>query len=262
MTYPFGYATPPEQLTAAQLDTKRTWARLHPEMKRRLLALFDAAKVAGKVLGVGEAARSAAQQRTVFLERHTVVASGGCCGYEGKRYALRAGMAHAAPPGKSYHEDDSYEASAVAADLVGDLAWMKTQAAKYGLVEFSAVNSEPWHVQCVEFPTARSQYAGQRLTTWALPQPPAPPKPDPVPPVPPTPIPKDDDMAVIVRIKGWWNTWLIGTGPALHLTPELLNYYKAKGVPELVVNDHAQLRKSLLLQSGTTEADMVPSGGN
>lgn len=256
-TYPYGYNTPPEQLTAAQLETKRTWARLHPEMKRRLLAMFDAAKAAGKVLGVGEAARSAAQQRTVFLDRHAVVASGGCCGYEGKRYQLKAGMAHAAPPGKSYHEDDSYEASAVAADLVGDLAWMKAQCARYGLVEFSNVNNEPWHVQPAEFPTARSQYAGQRLTVWALPQPPAPPKPD---PIPPTPTPEDDmNAATLWRDARYLNVFLIGSSPAQNVSPLVYSDLVKRGVPT-IVETHDQLLATCLFQSGLTQADLVPAG--
>lgn len=255
-TYPYGYNTPPEQLTAAQLDTKRTWARLHPEMKRRLLALFDAAKAASKVLGVGEAARSAAQQRTVFLDRHAVVASGGCCGYEGKRYQLKAGMAHAAPPGRSYHEDDSYESCAVAADLIGDLAWMKTQAARFGLVEFSNVNNEPWHVQPAEFPTARSQYVGQRLTVWPLPQPPAPPKPDPT----PIPTPTEDDMAATIwKHPKWANCFLVGAGPALNLSGAMMASLQARGVP-LVVDAHELTLKGCLAQSGLTQADLVPAG--
>ncbi len=259
-TYPYGYNSPPEQLTAAQLDTKRTWARLHPEMKRRLLALFDAAQAAGKVLGVGEAARSAAQQRTVFLERHTVVASGGCCGYQGKRYQLKTGMAHAAPPGKSYHEDDSYEASAVAADLVGDLTWMRSQCARYGLVEFSQVNNEPWHVQPAEFPTARSQYAGQRLTVWALPQPPAPP-PIPTPPVPPTPpTPEDTDMqaATLWRDSRYLNVFLIGSCPAQNVSPLVYDSLVKRGVP-VIVETHAQLLETCLYQSGLDASDLVPA---
>jgi hypothetical protein len=185
-TYPYGYNTPAQQLTVQQLESKWTWRTLHPEMRRRLIALFDAAQEAGKVLGVGEAARSSAQQTTVFLQRHDVVTSGGCCSYNGKRYALKKGLAHAAPPGKSWHEDGSYETFAMAADLVGDLVWMKTQAAKFGLIEFSEVNKEPWHVQCVEFPKSRSQYNGEKLTVWPLPQSPT--------PVPPTPIiPSEED---------------------------------------------------------------------
>lgn len=147
---------------------------LHPEMRRRLIALFDAAQAAGKVLGVGEAARSSAQQTTVFLQRHNEVPTGGCCGHNGKRYALKPGMAHAAPPGRSWHEDGSYEGFAMAADLVGDLVWMKSQTAKFGLIEFSEVNREPWHVQCSEFPKARLQYKGEKLTVWPLPQAPKP----------------------------------------------------------------------------------------
>lgn len=66
--------------------------------------------------------------------------------------------------------------------------------------------------------------------------------------------------SVLIRIKGYWNVWLVGVGPALHVTPELYAHYQRLGVAELVVADHPQLRKSLFLQSGMAADDLVPSG--
>lgn len=249
--YPYGYSTPPQQLTIAELETKFTWRALHPEFKRRLLSIFDAAQAAGVVLGIGGGARSAAQQRSLFLKRHNVAASGWCCSFEGKRYALRAGMAHAAPPGKSYHEDDSYESAAVAADLIGDLRWMASACQSFGLIEFSQVNNEPWHVQPSEFPKARSQYAGQRLTMWPLPSPPVP---DPIPPT------GDDDMAATLwRHPKFWNVFLIGAGDTVNVSPALYQSLLARGVPE-VVDAHEQMLKTCLAQASLTTADLFPSG--
>lgn len=76
------------------------------------------------------------------------------------------------------------------------------------------------------------------------------------------PIPVEDDMtAVMVRFKGYLNVWLVGTGPALHLSSELFAHYKAKGVPYLDgVPVHQQMMKAFLAQSGCTQADLVPGG--
>jgi hypothetical protein len=60
-----------------------------------------------------------------------------------------------------------------------------------------------------------------------------------------------------VRIKGYWNTWLIGAGPALHLAPELYDSYD--DIELVVCNPHTQLLDALLHQSGLTEDDLVPS---
>lgn len=268
-TYPYGYNTPPQQLTLAQLEARATWRNLHPEIKRRLLALFDAAQAAGVTLGIGEGARSAQQQRTVFLQRHHIVPSGGCCSYDGKRWMLNQGMAHAAPPGRSYHEDDAYEGRAVAADLVGNLKWMAARAAAYGFVEFSNVGNEPWHVQPSEFPKARSQYAGQQLTVWPLPTPspipPVPPKPPtppepPTPPVPPTPpTPEDDDMsaATLWRDARYTNTFIVGTTAAQNVSPKLRDSLVQRGIP-LIVEQHDQMLKTCMFQAGLSQSDLVP----
>jgi len=141
---------------------------LHPEFKRRLLGLFDYAQAHGTDVGIGGGARSRNSQLSVFLQRHVQVTAGGCCVFKGHRYALKAGAAHAAPPDRSYHETEALDGFAVAADLVGDLAFVKKYAAQFGLVEFSGLK-EPWHVQPTEVPRARSQYAGEKLRLWLVP---------------------------------------------------------------------------------------------
>ena len=78
----------------------------------------------------------------------------------------------------------------------------------------------------------------------------------------PVPIPVEDEMtAVMIRFKGYLNVWLAGTGPALHLSPELFAHYRSKGVPYLDgVPVHQQMMKAFLAQSGCTQADLVPGG--
>jgi hypothetical protein len=215
-TYPYGYAQPPQRLTLAELDRRATWVKLHPELRRRLVAMFDAAQDAGTDLGLGGGWRSSQIQLAMFLERHAVVPSGGCCGYNGKRYALKPGKAHAAPPGLSYHEPTTPAGEAFAADLIGDLAWMNANAARFGLVHFAAVNNEPWHVQPTELPRARTNYAGEQLAAWPLPS-------DPI--QPPTPTPEDSVIVIVGRKdnpadpRRWaWN------GVGVHLIPSEDDY--------------------------------------
>lgn len=162
-TYRFGYGD--TRLKVDQMATRQTWAMLHPEFRRRLIVLFDAAQDAGTDVGIGEGWRSSEQQQRVFLERHRQMPSGGCCGWDGKRWMLRDGMAHAAPPFRSYHESVGMPSGlwAVAADLVGDLAFAHSQAEQLGLVHFTNVNNEPWHFQPSELPTSRVNYDGREL---------------------------------------------------------------------------------------------------
>lgn len=167
-TYLYGYTTPPQRLTVDELNKRWQWYMIHPEIRNRLIAMFDAAQNVGTDLGIGGGARSIKGQETLFFARHERVLFGGCCSYQGKRYKLRKGMAHAAPPNVSYHEEGVIAGFAVAADLIGDLNWMKQNCAKYGLKEFSALK-EPWHVQPSEFPNSRAQYKGEPLTMWPRP---------------------------------------------------------------------------------------------
>ena len=75
--YPYGYGRPPAQLTAAELEQRTNWRNLHPEFRRRLVAMFDAAAAQGRVLGLGGGWRSTASQEQVFFARHEQVRIGG-----------------------------------------------------------------------------------------------------------------------------------------------------------------------------------------
>lgn len=58
-----------------------------------------------------------------------------------------------------------------------------------------------------------------------------------------------------VRIRGYANVWLIGAGPALHLTPELNAEYS--DVELVIVAYHEQFAAGLLAQSGLDADDLV-----
>lgn len=190
VTYRTGYGTTRRDL--ASLNAWDRFAGLHPEFRRRLLALMDDAKVAGIDLGVGGGLRTTAEQFAIFDSRHNP-ATTGCCNYDGKTWALVAGAAHAAPPGRSYHEPTvpfDGKTWAVAVDMVGwENGWMNApgRLEKYGLrsfVNLTGAAREPWHVQPVELPTGRSSFnpTMHTLKKWALPQPAS--RPNPVTTVP------------------------------------------------------------------------------
>lgn len=218
-TYIYGYNN--ERKTLAEMETRSGWNHVHPEMRQRLIAMFEASQDAGHEVGFGEGWRSSAAQQQVFLERHTQVASGGCCGWDGKRWQLKSGLAHAAPPGRSYHEETDGYGNCFAADLVGDLRWMNANCHTFGLIHFANVNSEPWHTQPYELPTSRRLYTGQNLETFKLPGWTTPPPVEPE--VPPTPFPGGNNMdhliefvscptstnpAIYLRWQGGYKTWM------------------------------------------------------
>lgn len=166
VTYPYGYGG--AQLTMAEIEAKLTVKNAHKEFWRRVKRMMEDS---GGKIGPGTIWRSSDVQRTTFLDRHYVVASGGCCLYEGRRYQLKKGMAHAAPPGRSFHESTFY-GYAAAADMVGDLAWMHANEKLYGIKDFRTVGNEPWHIQFAELPNSVSQWiaAGRpHPQIWDLP---------------------------------------------------------------------------------------------
>lgn len=156
-TYPDGYSD--GRATMLQIRARWDVRILDPQFRKRVLAMMRAARQAGHDLGIGGAGRSSDQQRALFLSRHYLVSSGGCCTLDGGRYALRSGMAHAAPPYKSYHEPTTPPGGALAVDMVGDLDWAEGACVFFGLRSFrNASVREPWHFQPLEIPSSRSYY--------------------------------------------------------------------------------------------------------
>ena len=134
---------------------------------------MDASIAAGRPVGIGSSVREDGAQERLFLARHHEVATGGCCAWNGKRWALNKGMAHAAPPGRSYHERCTPDGKCLAIDAIGDLKFLAENCAAYGLNEASGVNNEPWHVQPAELPRARRLYVPaimHPLKPWPLPE--------------------------------------------------------------------------------------------
>ena len=154
-TFPDGYGT--SRKTQRQIKARWDVQALDDEFVRRVLWMMRIAKRNGHDLGIGGGARSAAQQRALFLARHHVSPSGTIL-FEGQRWALNTGAAPAAPPGRSWHEDDATPTGGMAVDMVGDLAWMQDNAGWFGLRTFANVNGEPWHIQPGELPTARAPW--------------------------------------------------------------------------------------------------------
>lgn len=171
-TFPYGYNG--TRLTLEEMRARNGAAKIDPEMWRRLVAMMTAATAAGVDLGIGGGWRSSDTQLAGFLNRHAEVPSGGCCGYGGKRYALKPGFAHMAPPGRSYHESTTPAGGCLAVDMVSNdqHRWMNANCGLFGLKHFGGVNGEPWHVQPVEVPSRRADYlAGVHhpLPTFQLP---------------------------------------------------------------------------------------------
>jgi hypothetical protein len=163
---PYGYGT--EKLTIPQLEQRTAWNRLHPEFRRRLLALFIEAQSNRTEVGVGGGWRSSEQQERLFLSRYHE-SPVGTIRWNGKRWRKNKGVEDAAPPGRSYHEGTDGEGFAFAVDIVGDMVWANNNCYKFGLIHFAQVNGEPWHLQPEELPRSRSSYKGEKLITWTLP---------------------------------------------------------------------------------------------
>ena len=180
-TFPYGYAG--GRRTLEQLLTIPVIRRIDAEFRRRLFAMMQAAADSRVSLGIGGAWRSSTTQERLFRSRYEVDPKGTVV-WNGQRWRHVRG-AGAAPPGLSYHEATTAEGACLAVDMVGDLVWMKNHCDAYGLVEFSQIGSEPWHVQPAGIPLGRRSYSIDRhdpLPVWKLPTPdPNPMHPDPPP---------------------------------------------------------------------------------
>jgi peptidoglycan hydrolase-like protein with peptidoglycan-binding domain len=137
----------------------RNFTGMHPTMQERVRALMEDSD--GKV-GWGQGVRTPQQQLQLFLERHSPDPQGTII-YNGEKYSRHPGVAAAVPPGRSMHE------VGLAADLMGDFAWLGNNVGRFGLMTFADVNKEPWHVQPVELPKGRQQYEQQGSKWGAYP---------------------------------------------------------------------------------------------
>lgn len=146
-----------KRVTIGKIVTSRTFKGMHPKMQERVRGLIEAS--GGKV-GLGQGLRDPKQQLQMFLSRH-VPDPNGKYSYDGKRWSRLPGMAAAAPPGMSMHE------IGLAADMTGDMGWLRDNVARFNLQTFEKVNKEPWHVQPTELSRGRSSY--QKKPAWGMP---------------------------------------------------------------------------------------------
>lgn len=188
-TYLYGYpppGTPQTRLTLAGLETRVAWVNLAFEFKRRLLSMFNYGLDRGIDVGIGGGWRSSAQQEQVFRARYAIVpcSTSGSLSWNGQCWKLKPGFAPSAPPGRSYHETTPPNDGAIAADLIGNIAWADTVAAMFGLrslANLTPPNNELWHHQPIEVATARRNYDGVPIWPFPLPDDPPPPPPPPPP---------------------------------------------------------------------------------
>jgi len=175
--YPNGYSStggPGAPVPMSKVKARADWKMFAPEFARRIEALMIFGE--GRI-GLGGGGRSTAGQTQLFLSRYHEDPNGSIL-WDGKRWTKNPGVASAAPPGRSYHEDDATPQGAVAADMVGDLTILRDSGHLFGLIEFHDVNNEPWHAQPLELPHARSEYVAATMAPlhpWTFPGPPPPP---------------------------------------------------------------------------------------
>jgi len=254
--YPNSYAAtggPGPAVALSVVKARATWQMLDPEFARRLEAFMVA--MGGKI-GLGQGGRPPGQQEQLFRSRYYIDDVHGTVVWNGHRWAKLPGVASAAPPGRSYHEDTTPDGKALAADMVGDVTLLAKYGPAYGLIEFGKVNGEPWHAQPLELPHARADYIAAHmhpLAPWILPG-------------TPTDPPEGDEMptARLVRNKGFANVFLVGAGPALALSGELYASYSSQeqAIPK-VFQDHRPSLIAMCFQSGldpNNPAELVPGG--
>ncbi len=182
----FGYNkagnAPRKWLTPAQLELEPAWAQLHPEFRRRNMALFLATEQGdGRCLvGFGGGARSSSTQRITFESRTHVVACPGDYKYMGGCRDLNSNAAPAAPPGLSWHEKlfrgwaaaiDAIEVNLGTGLFDGKMPnWLRL-APSYKIRTFHNIGKKPerWHGQFWELPTSFSKWKGEDVQVAQLP---------------------------------------------------------------------------------------------
>jgi hypothetical protein len=137
--------------------------------------------------------------RTTNLIRHRLTDKK----YDGSWWSLNPGEIGVATPGNSWHTygDDlttpAYLPAAI--DWWGDLKWMQTNCARFGLRSFQHIPGEGHHAQPQEYPGSRSDYKPKhRLGVWPLPA-------------------EDDDMAQQIRVEGDPTTWRLAGHEVRHI---------------------------------------------
>jgi hypothetical protein len=158
VTIPYGDGS--QRITISELRNKPKFKRLNSRFQEQLINMF----VANPNVGFGGGFRTEQEQESGFLKRYRPTDKETNIFWNDKYWEkINPGDADMAPPGRSMHE------VGLAADLVGDIAWVTANAAKFGLIEFSKVNDEPWHVQPAGVPTSRRGYEAAG-SPWGMPE--------------------------------------------------------------------------------------------
>lgn len=144
MTFP----THGKPATLDKIKSNSKFQKLHPQLRDRLVNLMVAS---GGRVGFGGGWRSSAEQERMFLSRYTPTDEVTDIQWNGQYYKHTSGDP-AAPPGRSMHE------LGLAADLAGDMDWLRENAHRFGLKHFEDVNGEVYHVQPAELPNSRRKY--------------------------------------------------------------------------------------------------------
>lgn len=178
--YPNGYSPtggPGAPQPMSFIEQREDIKTLEPEFWKRIRAMMVASH---GTIGVGGGSRSTEAQRLLFLSRYYIDDVHGTVRYNGHMWSKKTGVASAAPPGSSYHEDQATPNGALAADMVGNLKFLEVSGGEFGLCQFANVNNEPWHAQPIEIPHSRSQFDLKTmypLSKWTTPDDPPPPPP-------------------------------------------------------------------------------------
>lgn len=153
--YKYGYSG--NKKTKEQYLAWSSFQKIDPELARRILRMMECAAAVGKDIGVGGSWRSSEGQEKLFRSRYMQDSAGrtywAAPNGDGPWWTKKDGVAAAAAPGKSYHESSTDSGKCLAADMIGDMAWMDANLSRFGMYNF---NSELWHVQPKEIPAART----------------------------------------------------------------------------------------------------------
>lgn len=170
ITYFTGFGT--ARKTLEELLVWPSFAYIHPEVQKRLIALMIIGRSNNLDIGIGRGFRFEKDQYVLFSNCHVKAnlkpgsqyKVNACCLYGGESYVLCSDMIHRDPPFHSYYEGTVSNGSkilySVAADLTG---WHRLGsdffAGMLPNVGLKLINKEePWAVMPLEFPEDRLLY--------------------------------------------------------------------------------------------------------